>query len=1008
MSLGASNRKTASTKMNDYSSRSHSIFMMTLSQRHVFTETRKSSKLYLVDLAGSEKVKHTEAKGARLEEAKKINRSLTTLGIVITRLTDGSSHIPYRDSKLTRVLQESLGGNSRTALIVCCSPSARNYAETLSTLRFGMRAKLIENTVRLNISVSVTELKTRLANACEENNRLRKLLQGTGFPLENMMSRDTEGGALHEENARLHEELESYRKTAAAFEMNLAAAVDDARESERRLALEAASRERAAVREKLKGLEQSILLDRSAHKEETATAKADLRDANAKLATLKEKEASEAVRRQDMESELKKAQRRAHDAEAAASAAITDLSSLKSKSDALKESVLSAHELLEKREKERDREQNDLEEAVLGAERRCAKAIAESERHARRLLEERERLESSITALREKAKEASRVRSDLESSQRRVGCLLEEREELKRAADALKKNKDAAVSVRCSELKAEASAIARSVDEMRETMRVAFSELREGLERIVRVRSDLRHERDAQRRRIARLEGRIVKERDAAARKAELLTQSFAANAERLLKERRGLENDVERLTKEREHLTKSFAANAERLESGLARRVEDLMKEKECLERSCTSHVETIRRLESKEAAASERCAALKAEASEISHSVHELGCWAKNIMRGAMRTSFSELREALLIGCSQSAELKRNAAAQARELERLKSCDAEVGRLKLRTRSLEAEIECLKAKDSETMRALRTAARSSSERSLVECADMRSAVHALKWRVKDEISVFFSELRATLPMIASSICSGFRAEVKRLKRDAEDMRRDTECIVREACHQVSSFESEQRRSLQEQETAFGAERSRLLDALSQSERKLSAAHAELGRSNARASSLEASNELLSRERRAADDKHEWAMKQLQNRCNRIVELELTCDELREDMQRMSISKGAKRRQLAKQLETLQARMEEMACQVGQGKRERSDLCVQNAILEKKLERRERELSELKVARASSREVTLRGGRKCRDGDDDGGKGGRSDSYRSSALGARVRRLLSNRASSS
>jgi kinesin family member 5 len=116
-----------------------------------------------VDLAGSEKVGKTGASGQTLEEAKKINKSLSALGMVINALTDGkSSHIPYRDSKLTRILQESLGGNSRTTLIINCSPSSYNDAETLSTLRFGMRAKTIKNKAKINAELSPAELKRQL------------------------------------------------------------------------------------------------------------------------------------------------------------------------------------------------------------------------------------------------------------------------------------------------------------------------------------------------------------------------------------------------------------------------------------------------------------------------------------------------------------------------------------------------------------------------------------------------------------------------------------------------------------------------------------------------------------------------------------------------------------------------------------------------------------------------------------------------------------------------------
>lgn len=149
--------------MNAESSRSHSIVLVTITQKNLDTGAAKSGKLYLVDLAGSEKVGKTGASGQTLEEAKKINKSLTALGMVINSLTDGkSSHVPYRDSKLTRILQESLGGNSRTTLIINCSPSSYNEAETISTLRFGARAKTIKNKAKVNADLSPAELKALL------------------------------------------------------------------------------------------------------------------------------------------------------------------------------------------------------------------------------------------------------------------------------------------------------------------------------------------------------------------------------------------------------------------------------------------------------------------------------------------------------------------------------------------------------------------------------------------------------------------------------------------------------------------------------------------------------------------------------------------------------------------------------------------------------------------------------------------------------------------------------
>ncbi|KAJ1727747.1 hypothetical protein LPJ61_004416 [Coemansia biformis] len=163
MRQGAKSRVVAQTNMNAESSRSHSIFQLTIEQKDTVNGKTKMGRLFLVDLAGSEKVGKTGATGQTLEEAKKINKSLSALGMVINALTDGkSTHIPYRDSKLTRILQESLGGNSRTTLIINCSPAAYNASETVGTLRFGMRAKSIKNKAKVNQDFSPAELKLML------------------------------------------------------------------------------------------------------------------------------------------------------------------------------------------------------------------------------------------------------------------------------------------------------------------------------------------------------------------------------------------------------------------------------------------------------------------------------------------------------------------------------------------------------------------------------------------------------------------------------------------------------------------------------------------------------------------------------------------------------------------------------------------------------------------------------------------------------------------------------
>ncbi|KAI0054096.1 kinesin heavy chain [Auriscalpium vulgare] len=177
MRQGGAARVVTSTNMNAESSRSHSIFLITISQRNTETGAQKTGNLYLVDLAGSEKVGKTGASGQTLEEAKKINKSLSALGMVINALTDNKAkHIPYRDSKLTRILQESLGGNSRTTLIINCSPASYNESETLSTLRFGIRAKSIKNAARVNAELSPLELKKLLQKAQVANASYQKTI----------------------------------------------------------------------------------------------------------------------------------------------------------------------------------------------------------------------------------------------------------------------------------------------------------------------------------------------------------------------------------------------------------------------------------------------------------------------------------------------------------------------------------------------------------------------------------------------------------------------------------------------------------------------------------------------------------------------------------------------------------------------------------------------------------------------------------------------------------------
>lgn len=155
LAQGKTNRKVGETAMNKDSSRSHCIFIVTVETVEIGEDGQehiRRGKLNLVDLAGSERQQKTHAEGARLAEANKINLSLSALGNVINALTKGKKpdHIPYRDSKLTRLLQDSLGGNTKTVMIANLGPAAYNYDETISTLRFATRAKSIKNKPKIN------------------------------------------------------------------------------------------------------------------------------------------------------------------------------------------------------------------------------------------------------------------------------------------------------------------------------------------------------------------------------------------------------------------------------------------------------------------------------------------------------------------------------------------------------------------------------------------------------------------------------------------------------------------------------------------------------------------------------------------------------------------------------------------------------------------------------------------------------------------------------------------
>ncbi|TYK28513.1 phragmoplast orienting kinesin 2 [Cucumis melo var. makuwa] len=190
---GAANRKVASTNMNRASSRSHSVFTCIIESKWESQGVthHRFARLNLVDLAGSERQKSSGAEGERLKEATNINKSLSTLGLVIMNLVNISNgkslHVPYRDSKLTFLLQDSLGGNAKTIIIANVSPSSCCSLETLSTLKFAQRAKFIKNNAIVNEDASgdVIAMRLQIQQLKKEVSRLRGLVNGGGDSQDN-------------------------------------------------------------------------------------------------------------------------------------------------------------------------------------------------------------------------------------------------------------------------------------------------------------------------------------------------------------------------------------------------------------------------------------------------------------------------------------------------------------------------------------------------------------------------------------------------------------------------------------------------------------------------------------------------------------------------------------------------------------------------------------------------------------------------------------------------------
>uniref|UniRef100_A0A665X6F7 Kinesin-like protein KIF21A n=1 Tax=Echeneis naucrates TaxID=173247 RepID=A0A665X6F7_ECHNA len=247
LKLGALSRSTASTQMNVQSSRSHAIFTIHLCQvRDNVTDNRLANdseinefetltaKFHFVDLAGSERLKRTGATGDRAKEGISINCGLLALGNVISALGDRSkrsTHVPYRDSKLTRLLQDSLGGNSQTVMIACISPSDRDFMETLNTLKYANRARNIKNKVMVNqdrASQQISALRTEIARLQMELMEYRTGKRMVGEDgMEGINDLVHENSMLQTENNHLRVRVKAMQETIDAQRTRLTQILSD-------------------------------------------------------------------------------------------------------------------------------------------------------------------------------------------------------------------------------------------------------------------------------------------------------------------------------------------------------------------------------------------------------------------------------------------------------------------------------------------------------------------------------------------------------------------------------------------------------------------------------------------------------------------------------------------------------------------------------------------------------------------------------------------------------------
>ncbi|KAI6218650.1 Kinesin-like protein [Aphelenchoides fujianensis] len=304
MTVGNANRSVGQTNMNEHSSRSHAIFIITIEcsepgpdgENHI-----RVGRLNLVDLAGSERQSKTGAQGERFKESTKINLSLSALGNVISALVDGGkgSYVPYRDSKLTRLLQDSLGGNSKTVMVANVGPASFNIDETLGTLRYANRAKNIKNKPRINedpkdallreFQTTIADLKQKLEKRMTSSRKRRRRPQTASGPNgEEIINQDDPELAIREQQRKLdaeREELLKNNEIISEEKQRMLAALEERAEQ---LAQEREAK--SSIEAKIQAMESKLLTGGTNLVDQTREQQELLKQRNIELADQKRKE----------------------------------------------------------------------------------------------------------------------------------------------------------------------------------------------------------------------------------------------------------------------------------------------------------------------------------------------------------------------------------------------------------------------------------------------------------------------------------------------------------------------------------------------------------------------------------------------------------------------------------------------------------------------------------------------------------------------------------------------